>query len=91
MTKPKTKTIKCDRCRKPFKPAKPWQRFCSTTCRVAVHQSARYDRYTRQIRDARALLADVEMFIEHDTSDEARELLQSVRVFLHGKRAAEAA
>ena len=51
-TKPKPAKIACDQCGKPFQPAKPWARFCSTACRNINHQR---DRYADSKKAARAL------------------------------------
>lgn len=45
---PESSAVKCGTCPKLFTPKKPWQRFCSTTCRNAFHTAEAHKEAVRK-------------------------------------------
>lgn len=51
----------CARCRGPFKPAKRWQVFCSTSCRRKAHEESKR---TGVYYDIRSELAEIKAMLK---------------------------
>ena len=90
-----TTKIECGHCEKMFKPTRAGQKFCSTRCRMKAAHEQRLTgtkKLRKQLNAARALLADIEMFLEPGNRfvSDGGDLHYRIRVLLHGKRAADA-